>query len=71
MRKLIIGAVTAVALLGAPAVAEAATAAPPERTPVTDPLNSGSPNGSITLRPATTAYSRFTSPLSQTTNSWT
>jgi hypothetical protein len=49
MRKLIIGAVTAVALLGAPAAAETATAAPLARTPVTDPLNSGSPNGSITL----------------------
>ena len=49
MRKLIIGAVTAVALLGAPAAAEAATAAPLARTPVTDPLSSGSPNGSITL----------------------
>ncbi len=49
MRKLIIGAVTAVALLGAPAAAAAATAAPLARTPVTDPLGSGSPNGSITL----------------------
>ena len=49
MRKLIIGAVTAVALLGTPAAAEAATAVPLGRTPVTDPLNSGSPNGSITL----------------------
>ena len=49
MRKLIIGAVTAVALLGAPAAAGAATAAPLVRTPVTDPLGSGSPNGSITL----------------------
>ena len=49
MRKLIIGAVTAVALLGAPVAAEAATAVPSARTPVTDPLGSGSPNGSITL----------------------
>ena len=49
MRKLIIGAVTAVALLGASAAAETATAAPLQRTPVTDPLGSGSPNGSITL----------------------
>lgn len=51
MRKLIIGAVTAVALLGAPAVAGAATTVPLQRTPVTDPLHSGSPNGSITLPP--------------------
>lgn len=49
MRKLIIGAVTAVAMLGAPAAAEAATAAPSARTPVTDPLGSGSLNGSIIL----------------------
>lgn len=49
MHKLIIGAVTAVALLGAPAATAAATAAPPGQTPVTDPLHSGSPNGSITL----------------------
>jgi hypothetical protein len=49
MRKLIIGAVTAVALLGASAAAEAATTDSPGRTPVTDPLGSGSPNGSITL----------------------
>jgi hypothetical protein len=47
MRNLIIGAVTAVALLGAPAAAGAAVA--PRSTPVTDPLGSGSPNGSITL----------------------
>lgn len=47
MRKLIIGAVTAAALLGAPAAAGAAAA--PKPTPVTDPLGSGSPNGSITL----------------------
>jgi hypothetical protein len=49
MRKLVIGAVTAIALLGASTVAQAATAAPLERTPVTDPLGSGSTNGSITL----------------------
>lgn len=48
MRNLIIGAVTAAALLGVPAAAGAATADPPW-TPVTDPLGSGSPNGSITL----------------------
>ena len=47
MRKLIIGAVSAVALLGAPAAAGAAAA--PGPTPITDPLGSGSPNGSITL----------------------
>lgn len=47
MRNLIIGAVTAVALLGAPAAAGAASA--PRSAPVTDPLGSGSPNGSITL----------------------
>src|SRR5215469_11195847 len=49
MRKLIIGAVAAVALLGASAAAEAATTGSLGRTPVTDPLGSGSPNGSITL----------------------
>jgi hypothetical protein len=48
MRNLIIGAVTASALLGAPAAAGAATADSPW-TPVTDPLDSGSTNGSITL----------------------
>jgi hypothetical protein len=53
MRKLIIGAVTAAALLGAPAAAGAATAAPPKWTPVTDPLGAGHRDGSITL-PATT-----------------
>jgi len=42
MRKLIIGAVTAAALLGAPTVAGAATAVPPGWTPVTDPTHSGS-----------------------------
>jgi hypothetical protein len=52
MRKLIIGTIMAVALLGLPAAAEAATAAPLARTPVTDPLHSGSPNGPIML-PAT------------------
>ena len=52
MHKLIIGAVTVAALLGAPAAAGAATAAPPKWTPVTDPLFSGQHNGSITL-PAT------------------
>ena len=53
MRKLIIGAVTAAALLGAPAAAGAATAAPPRWTPVTDPLGSGHRDGSITLPAAT------------------
>jgi hypothetical protein len=48
MRNVIIGAVTAVALLGAPVAAGAATPVPPWK-PVTDPLFSGSPNGSITL----------------------
>ncbi len=48
MRNLIIGAATAAALLGAPAVAEAATAAPPW-TPVANPLGGGSHHGSITL----------------------
>ena len=52
MHKLIIGAVTVAALLGAPAAAGAATAAPPKWTPVIDPLYSGQHNGSITL-PAT------------------
>ena len=42
MRKLIIGAVTAVALLGAPAVAGAATTVPQDRTPVTNPIGCGS-----------------------------
>lgn len=49
MRKLIIGAVTAVALLVAPVAAGAATADPPGWQPVTDPLMSGSPNGSLSL----------------------
>jgi hypothetical protein len=49
MRKLIIGAVTAAALLGAPAVAGAATAPSPSHTPVTDPLHSGKANGSVTV----------------------
>ena len=51
MRNLILGAVTAAALLVAPAVAEAeaATAAPPW-TPVTNPLGSRSHHGSITLQ---------------------
>jgi hypothetical protein len=49
MRKLIIGAVTAVALLVAPVAAGAATADPPGWTPVADPLQSGSPNGSLDL----------------------
>ena len=48
MRNLIIGAVAAAALLGAPAAAGAATADSPW-TPVLDPLDSGSTNGSITL----------------------
>jgi hypothetical protein len=48
MRNLIIGAVTAAALLVAPAAAEAATAAAPW-TPVTNPLGSRSHHGSITL----------------------
>lgn len=49
MRNLIIGAVTAAALLVAPAAAEAATAAPPW-TPVTNPLGSRDHHGSITLQ---------------------
>lgn len=49
MRNLIIGVVTAAALLVGPAAAEAATAAPPW-TPVTNPLGSRSHDGSITLQ---------------------
>ena len=42
MRKLIVGAVMGVALLGAPAVAEAAPPPPPGWTHVTDPIGCGS-----------------------------
>jgi roadblock/LC7 domain-containing protein len=57
MRRLIIGVVTALALLGAPIAAEASTAAPLARTPMTDPLGSRSPND-ITL-PATESHILF------------
>lgn len=53
MRKFFIAAVTAAALLGAPVVAGAATTAPPNWTPVADPLHSGHRDGSITLSAAT------------------
>lgn len=49
MRNVIIGAVTAAALVVAPAAAQAASAAAPW-TPVTNPLGSRSHHGSITLQ---------------------
>ena len=52
MRNLIVGAVTAAALLGAPAAAEAAPAAPvaPPWTPVSNPLGPGTPaKGPVTV----------------------